>query len=424
MCEVLIIIALLVGSARFLHVSRTYAIRPSQNETKPLTAEDTFKTFTAEQLRGTVIAFAEGQTQNKNNIVVTKTTVPITHYELPSSDEIRAIYMTSWVGSTLQKRKQLIDFVDRSPVINAIIVDLKDETGVISVPVPKDSPLYPYANENKQVRIPDIKSFVEDLHSRGIYVIGRIAVFQDNIYTQKIPESAIQNSVTKKPWKDRKNVSWIDPGYKPTWDYVLNIARLGKSYGFDEINYDYVRYPTETSSAYSLVFNSSGEDTKRDVIEAFFKHINKGMKEEKLTSSVDIFGLLTTEDDIGIGQNLSIALDNFDYVAPMIYPSHYTSGSLGIKDPDSHPFETITKVMQDAYDKSELTKHEFRKIRPWIQDFTLKHKYGVKEVSDQLRAVSLHGTKGFMVWSPNNVYTEKAYTAFGDDLVKPAEKVQ
>ncbi len=419
--ESILLIVIIIGSSRYLTVTKNFS-EESSSFSNIVSAQETptniYKSFKISDLK-------------ENSMILTKQTdvsilqkeepvlPPEPVYDLPDSNNIKAIYMTSWVGSTTQKRSEVISVVEKSPILNSIIIDLKDETGVISIPVPEDSPLYPYAQKNKFTRIKDIQNLVKTLHGKGIYVIGRIAVFQDNLYTQKHPESAIINSSTKKPWKDKKGVSWIDPGYTPTWDYVLEIAKLADSYGFDEINFDYVRYPTDTNSSYALVYPSSKSKTKVQVIETFFKYISKGLKEKEITSSVDIFGLLTTQDDVGIGQNLSIALDNFDYVCPMIYPSHYTSGAVGVKDPEKHPYETIVKVMEGAYSRSQLSKHDFKKIRPWVQDFSLKETYGVKEIQDQLRGLSIHDTQGFMVWSPNNSYTKNAYTKYGKDLLPP-----
>lgn len=372
-------------------------------------------------------------------------------------DQVKVGYMTSWVAGTPSIRDPLIDFFETSE-FNSIIIDIKDDTGKISYQGsnPEIEALGSYEN-----RIPEIASLIEDLHKKGFYVIGRVAVFQDPHLTGIWKDQAVQNS-SGGVWKDRKGLSWMDASSQKVWDYVISIAKESYDLGFDEINFDYIRFPTDGSG--DMIFPLSGEKEMSTVINSFFAYLEKELETEDykdMVRSADLFGLTTSaSDDLGIGQILEDAVAHFDYVAPMTYPSHYGPGFAGLQNPNSNPGLIIAQAMEDAKNKLEnhisnelmeysaqflvgetkevlidgvitevsgtklregaqkkIDKKEkelrelysFQKIRPWLQDFDYGGDYGYAEVRAQIDAVYASGLDSWMMWDPANKYTRSAY---------------
>lgn len=347
-------------------------------------------------------AIVAGDTQKTELVSLPPVKKPPEHIKTPS--EVRAIYMTSWVAATPTLRNNLVSFIDQSE-INSIVIDIKDYTGNVSFMT--DDPVIQKEGSSED-RIKDIADFIQELHSKHIYVIGRVAVFQDPYMTKKHPELAVQ----KKGggiWKDRKGLSFIDVGAKPYWDYIVHIAKASETVGFDEINFDYVRYPSDGKLS-EAVFAISGGREKVDVLEDFFVYLHDQTANLGIPTSVDLFGLVTSaSDDMGIGQVLERAAPHFDYVAPMIYPSHFASGYEGFKNPAEHPYEVIKAAMQYGQARLKAANIDAAKLRPWIQDFDLGADYGVAEVKAQQQAVYDVGLASWMSWDPSNKYTQAAY---------------
>ena len=376
-------------------------------------------------------------------------------HHLKTPDQTKVGYMTSWVAGTASIREPLLDFFETSE-FNSVIVDIKDDTGKISYrgKNPEIEALGSYEN-----RISDIKGLIKDLHSRDMYVIGRIAVFQDPHMTSIWKDHAVQ-TVGGGVWEDRKGLSWMDASSQKVWDYVIDIAKESYDLGFDEINFDYVRFPTDGSA--EMVFPLSGDREMSQVIEEFFAYLEKELDKgdyKDMVRSVDLFGLTTSaSDDLGIGQVLEVAMRHFDYVAPMTYPSHYGPGFAGLQNPNSAPGVVIARAMGDAQRKLsnyvdseteeysvQFTKvitetdletgitstrkeisssdqkkvdakrkeldgvYDFQKVRPWLQDFDYGGDYGYAEVRAQINAVYASGLDSWMMWDPSNKYTKEAY---------------
>lgn len=330
---------------------------------------------------------------------------------------IYAVYATSWSASSPNKIQYFINLAKETGV-NAVVVDIKDYSGTISYRT-NDQEISKYGAEERRIR--DVDALVNQFHDNQIYVIGRITVFQDPILAVKRSDLAVQDSRTHKVWKDSKGLSWMDPSSKEVWDYDIAIAKNGLNHGFDEINFDYVRFPSD-GSLHSMKFpNYDGIKSKSDVIKEFFKYTRESLQGEKI--SADLFGLSTVNyDDMGIGQIIENAYLYFDYVSPMVYPSHFASGFLGYKNPADHPYEVVSYSMNEAQKRLTVIKTGNSAIkselRPWIQDFNLGAKYGVAQVADQVKAVSKTSANGWMVWSPTNIYTRKGLTVEKEALTQ------
>jgi len=370
---------------------------------------------------------------------------------------VKAIYITGYAAGSQSKMTHLNDVLDTTE-INAVVLDVKDYTGMVSYePDVEDVKKY----DAFEIRIPKINKLIKSFHDRGIYVIGRIAVFQDQALVKARPDLALHSISTGKVWRDKKGVAWLDTGSTEVWDYNAAIATDALTRGFDEINLDYIRFASD-GNVDDIQYSFYDPATlKHNTVKKFFEHMRTKLPSARL--SADIFGMVTEDPgDMGIGQHLEDSLSVFDYVAPMAYPSHYGSGYRGFQSPANHPYEVMkfaidsglsrlttynlqqtTEAQKNASSSSssvisgELSVSARAKFRPWIQDFDLGADYTAAMVRAQIQAiydsgcsatmgVSAEGGQastpaasrvepcdksvdGWMVWNPSNVYTKEAF---------------
>ncbi|TSC74874.1 MAG: Uncharacterized protein G01um101430_691 [Parcubacteria group bacterium Gr01-1014_30] len=336
---------------------------------------------------------------------------------LAPPEVVKAIYVTSWSAT----REDYIDYIfnlARRKKINSVVIDIKDWSGYVAydTKVP-DVEIY----SAKSVRIKNINSLVQTLHEEQIYVIARIAVFQDPRLALARPDLAVHSKSklasstfsSSTLWLDKSGLAWIDPAAKTAWEYNIAIAKDALSQGFDEINFDYVRFPSD-GDLKDMVFPLwDGKTPKHLVIKDFFKYLRQELPDAKL--SVDLFGLSTVNfDDLGVGQVIEDAFEYFDYVSPMIYPSHYAPGFLGYQNPAEYPYEVVKYSMDNALERLSIYKQMQKRnvqLRPWLQDFDLGAVYDAEMIKSEIRAVydaARENFKGFMLWNSSNIYTEGA----------------
>jgi len=334
-------------------------------------------------------------------------------YSLPEIRQpqiIKAIYVTSWSASTENYINYVIDIV-KNTEINGVVIDLKDWSGFVAY-----NTAVPEAEKYgaKSIRIRNIKDLIQRLHEEGIYLIARITVFQDPILAGARPDLAIHSeSDPDSLWFDKSGLAWIDPAAKESWDYNIAIAKEAASLGFDEINFDYIRFPSD-GNLRDMSFPLWDENVPRHlVMREFFEYMRQELPDVNL--SIDLFGLSTVNlDDMGIGQVIEDAFEYFDYVCPMVYPSHYAPGFLGYQNPADYPYEVIKYSIDRGLERLvALDPAEERsvRLRPWLQDFNLGAVYDEKMVKAEIQAV-YDATKddfsGFMLWNSSNVYTGEA----------------
>ncbi len=329
--------------------------------------------------------------------------ITVTHIDTPK--EVKALYISAWVAGSPKFRDSIIKIIDETE-INAIVIDVKDSTGRVSFDMPIDSIRQTGSIEK---RIANIRSLTDTLHKKNIYIIGRISVFQDPYMTKKNPSWAITKKSDGTVWKDRKGLSFLDPSKKEVHDYILAVAKGAYEEGFDEINFDYIRYPSDGNMK-DINYHLKEGETRADNMEKFFKYLSSEMKKDKnIPMSADLFGLTTeATDDMGIGQVWEKAYPYFDYLAPMVYPSHYPAGHMGYQNPSTHPYEVINKALSSGIAKIEKIGGDKNKIRPWLQDFDLGATYTKEMVQAQIKAVYDNGLTSWMLWDPANKYTPQA----------------
>ncbi|MBI2024560.1 MAG: hypothetical protein HYT03_00495 [Candidatus Harrisonbacteria bacterium] len=335
---------------------------------------------------------------------------------------VKAVYATSWSASNEKKLNYLINLIKQTE-LNAIVIDIKDYSGYIVYNTDLE---LPKKYDAVELRIPNLNKLIKRLHDEDIYIIGRISAFQDQRYAIARPDLALHSSSTGAVWKDFKGLTWMDQSSREVWDYNLDIAEEIVNRGFDEINFDYIRFASD-GNVKDISYPFWDEKTlKIHVMRDFFKYMRWRLPDEKI--SADLFGLVTVNTDgLGIGQHLEFALPYFDVIAPMVYPSHYAKTFIGFQNPAEHPYEVVKYSMDTAlyrakiYEANLLEEYgtstplpPIAKFRPWLQDFDLGANYDAEKVKAQINAWDEAATNapqyydGWMIWNPSNVYTKEA----------------
>lgn len=344
---------------------------------------------------------------NLSGAVIDSKEIIVTHIPTPSS--VKAVYLTSWAAGNEKFRKHLFDLIDNTE-INSVVIDVKDYTGKISFPV--NNPELIKIGSATNI-IPDIREFIGHLHDRGVYVIGRISCFQDSYLINIYDDSAVKNKGGN-VWKDFKGVKWLDAGSRPVWEYLVAIGKEAYSVGFDELNFDYIRFPSD-GDMQDIYYPWSEGKTRREIMRSFFSYLHEQFATSSIPISADLFGLTTSSDsDLGIGQNLTDALIYFDYVAPMVYPSHFAKGFIGIPKPAEKPYEVIKYSMDQAIMRANIASTSPDKIRPWLQAFDLGAVYTPAMVRAQIQATNDSGLSSWMLWNAGSVYKKDALIPKGE----------
>jgi len=323
--------------------------------------------------------------------------------------EVKGIHVTSWIAGDRRYFPDMIKLINETE-LNTIVIDLKESDGRIAYDA--DVPLA-RSSGSIQKRIRNLDAVIEECKRHNIYKIARIVLFKDTYLAEKRPDLAIMNKATKGIWRDYKGEAFTNPYSKEVWDYNLRLAEDAASRGFDEIQFDYVRFPSDGLLRDISYPDGHNEDKAVSLISSFVEEADRRLLPYNVKLSVDVFGLTTLRDDVGIGQNFKQLIDRVDYISPMIYPSHYWKGSYGYNNPNNAPYDIIKFSLRDAIrksvDQSQTEAVIKEKIRPWLQDFTLGYpSYGAEEVRAQIRAANDLGIKEWLLWNPSVRYTKNA----------------
>lgn len=358
----------------------------------------------------------------KSRISSTSQTVLATHLNTP--EPLKALYVTACVASAPAWRASLQRLIETTE-LNAVVIDIKDYTGVVSFP--ND---FPKVLNRLTLLAPqgcvasDMREFIQTLHESGIYVIGRISVFQDPSYVKLFPTLAVKRKSDGEIWRDYRGLAFVDVGARPYWDYIVALSKEAYELGFDELNYDYVRYPSDGDVADAFYSWSIGTSTgstssplsKPEMLEIFFAYLHESMRDSGAKLSVDLFGMTTTvKTDMNIGQVLEFALPYFDYISPMVYPSHYVANWRGFANPAEYPYEVVKIALAGGMERERafnilngLATSTPSKLRPWLQDFNLGAMYGPDKVRAQIQATYDVGLTSWMLWNAGNKYSAPA----------------
>ncbi|MFA6093861.1 MAG: putative glycoside hydrolase [Elusimicrobiota bacterium] len=318
---------------------------------------------------------------------------------------LRAVHLTAWVAGSTKSRRAFLEKLDAS-VINCVVVPLKETDGNIYIPgVAKASEYGTY-----EAAIPDPETMLKDFKARGLRAIARIVVFKDDALARKRPQWAVRN-VNGGLWRNQKGIAWVDPYIKPIWDYNLDLADRAVALGFDEIQFDYIRFPSDGNTRLCRYSNPhhTQSSAANNLVE-FLRHARQRLGAKPI--SIAVFGMTTTaKDDMGIGQEIARFAPYVDYISPMMYPSHYGKGEYGLSNPNKEPYKVIFRGLRDA--KARL-KDQAPKLRPYLQDFSLHGvHYGPQQVKAQVLGAHLQGIEDWILWSPGNKYTWAVLTRPG-----------
>jgi hypothetical protein len=290
--------------------------------------------------------------------------------------------------------------------INSVVVDFKDSTGIVSIPAEFDASL---DRKNAQSnRVLNLKDYIQELHDNNVYVVARIACFQDPIYSKNHIGESVQNP-DGSLWIDKHNLSWVDPANKDFQKYILDLSIEAYGLGFDEINLDYIRYPTDGSIDKIFPISGVSENwSKQKNITDFVIYMHDNLKNKNIPLSISVFGqIVSDKNDMGIGQYYEDLLPYVDSISPMVYPSHFYKGYKDLTNPEKSPYDTIYFSLKDAIYRRDLLGVE-TEIRPWLQDFSLTVPYNEQEIKAQIKAANDLGIYSFLLWDPKNRYTENA----------------
>ncbi|MDP3764006.1 MAG: putative glycoside hydrolase [bacterium] len=347
------------------------------------------------------------------NIVSNVTNITSAQKLVNPPHPIKGIYISAWSTTNSKKIDDLIQLIKETE-LNGVVLDVKDATGYFTYKV--DIPLAEKIGANNEIKLRNIDDLINKFHKENIYVIGRVQVFQDPVLAAGRPDIAIKNVKTGETWKDNKGLGWIDPSSQIAWQYAVDITKDMTKHGFDEVNFDYVRFPADGDIAKVDYPFWNAVRPKYEIIGSFFAFLNQELKDSGIATSADIFGLaawraMDFNFDLNIGQRLIDALPYFDYVSPMIYPSHYPDNFNGIKKPATKPYEIIHSSLSTWQDLKATTSYKAH-LRPWLQDFDLGGiKYDATKVRAQIQAVYDTGVDSWLLWNSSNRYTKEALLA-------------
>jgi hypothetical protein len=290
--------------------------------------------------------------------------------------------------------------------LNALVIDVKDR-GVYY-----DTGIQFYRDTRAVAPLYDPVLLLDELRRRGIYSIGRLVCYKDTAVATARPDLAVRNRFSGGVWFDNLGFGWVNALRDESWEATASLAVECAELGFDEIQYDYVRFPTDGNLAATDFGQQTTEESRTGAILSLVDLTTRHLASFPTKLSADIFGFtLVLNDDLGIGQNAELMGQAVDYVCPMVYPSHWPNGSLAVGGhPNDFPYETIAISMEFAKEK---VPSDVGRIRPWLQGFSLPgmRAYGPKEIRAQIDAAEAAGVEGWMVWDMGNRYFEETFKA-------------
>ena len=315
------------------------------------------------------------------------------------NDQIRGIYLNGYLFNNPSKRESIEKILTNTDV-NTLVIDVKTDNGHILFDTEIDEVIY---LNNERVKF--TKNDLQELREiKDIYLVGRLVVFQDPLFAKVFPDEAVFDSRLNKPYSQNGQF-FLDPSSKKAQDYIINIAIESCRLGFDEIQYDYIRYP-DSSSKFMQFDTKNDFENRVNNINSFLSKSRQLLHNEGCLLSADTFGyILTNKQDGGIGQNLETIVENVDFISPMVYPSHYTNGSFGYQNPNEHPYEVITAALTDALDRGV----DKDKIRPFLQGFW----HSNEDIRNNIKAAS-DLEMDWLIWNILSVYELDSFTKLSE----------
>lgn len=336
-------------------------------------------------------------------------------YEYPGNPRVQArgIYLTKYSASN-DRLDKLIEMTKRTK-INTFVIDVKDDKGHMLFPTKAAEKYSPEAN--KYATVKDIGALMKKLKENNIYTVARIVSFKDPTYTRHHPDRAIIYRDSGKPFTNSDGLIWASAYDKVLWEYNLEVSKEAAETGFNEIQFDYVRFPASDGGKLdkSLDYRNNEGESKPQAIQDYLKYAREQLAPLNVYISADVYGLVgSVADDMSLGQYWEAVSNAVDYICPMMYPSHYANGTYGLPVPDAYPYETVFNSAKDSAARNKNIETPGA-IRPWIQDFSAPWvpghiKYSDKQVKEQIRALEENGIGEYLLWNAGNRYSEGAVT--------------
>lgn len=325
--------------------------------------------------------------------------------------KVKGIYITGPVAGSADRINELVGLVNRTE-LNTMVIDVKNDNGEITYKMDHDLVGEIGAKTNY---VTDMEQLVKDLKEKDIYLIARVVAFKDPLLAEKKPELCIKN-VDGSPFRDKEGLGWVNPYNKDVWEYLIEISKKAVDIGFDEIQFDYIRFSTDPRMK-NVDFGPEAEDkSKTEIIIEFTEYAYEELNSYGAFVSADVYGAIIDSeiDQEIVGQDYVEMSKHLDYICPMIYPSHYAEGSYEIEHPDLEPYKLILASLNKSKEVlSEIAEGEHVAIvRPWLQDFTAPwisnyQKYGSKQIREQVEGVYDSGYEEWILWNGSNKYTEE-----------------
>jgi hypothetical protein len=332
-------------------------------------------------------------------------------------NEVRAMYMTYYAAGHPDYRRRMFELLDTTE-LNAVVIDVKGDRGYLAYT--SRVPLADTIGANEYPTMEDVDQLLSGLRERGVYAIARIVVFKDDLLAHNGARAgldvAIKDRRSGQPWVDNEGLAWADGFQTAAWDYNIALAREAIERGFDEVQFDYIRFPTDAppggtidDTIYSKPFT---EANRVDAIRTFLGRARAAVNGAGGYLGIDTFGYTTwwTGMDGGIGQDLAVLVDEVDYFCPMVYPSTFNSGIPGgmnypevVRQPYHVVYSSLNNVVERALDRQSAV------LRPWLQYFDDYgaldgYRYEATHVEAQKKAVADAKAFGWMLWDPTNEY--------------------
>ncbi|HBN82599.1 MAG TPA: GTP-binding protein [Clostridiales bacterium] len=393
-----------------------------QTTTKPV--EESTKPEATETKQTEISSTKESETTKvieSETTIVKETVEPSSEYPIPKDINAKAVYLNAGAAGTPSVIDHIIDLASTTE-LNAVVIDIKDG------PIFYKSEVG-YAKEfGLSYHHYDPEAIISQLHENNVYVIGRLVCFRDPDLAVKMPELAIQTQ-SGALWKENGNTAWLNPYHPDARQYLLDLAVEAAEKGFDEIQLDYIRFPTGTGGK-----DYYGENlpSKIEAIESFLDMAVEALKPYGVKVTADIFGIVGLSESDGnyIGQHLETVGKNIDYICPMVYPSHYANETGRVmgngtgtflngvlyKAPDLNPYEIVYGTLLRMRQRLDNTENYKADLRPYLQAFTASYlpggyyqHYGPEQIRQQIQAVYDAGYEEWILWDHNSNYPKEAF---------------
>jgi hypothetical protein len=324
---------------------------------------------------------------------------------------IHGLYMSFWAVSSKTMRAQIFETAAKAH-LNAVVIDVKGDLGLIAFRT--SIPMVAKTGANRVITIPDAPGLIADLHQRGLYAIARIVTFKDTPLASARPDLAVKTA-NGTLFADNERLHWTDPFSQVVWDYNIQIAVAAAKAGFDEVEFDYVRFPDHVGLQFS---KESNEVNRRRAISGFLGEAQKALNPYNVFLSADNFGYVAWNlNDTGIGQSFDDIGKVVDYISPMLYPSGFRYGIPGVRNPLDDPYRIVYASLEKAKQRTGFSGVVFR---PWLQafaDYAFDHRqFGKPQLHQQIKAAEDAGAQGWLLWQPRNVYPTQTLIELANEL--------